>query len=242
MISLLTPTRKRKDRLWQMIESARMTARKEFEVICYIADDDDSYGVPPETSVVSWPGSDSGFERMNPWVPYRTVFARGPRVIMSDLWNACIPHATGDIFQLAADDVIYRTPGWDVIVEEAFAAVPDRILLAFGDDGGPTGKIFSTLPFVHRRWVETIGYFTGPGFSADFSDSWPFDVATMVGRVKFLPIVTEHMHWVHGKAPKDQTYLENIERYHRDQPDQLYIRRLPERIADAEKLRKVMTP
>lgn len=203
-----------------MIDSVKATASETVELLCYVTPDD-SHNYPPEkfpevTSVI------------------------GERLTMSDLWNGLIPYAKGDIFMLCADDVIFRTPKWDDEVEAAFDAVPDKILLAFGDDGGPTGKTFSTLPFVHRKWVEAVGYFTGPGFSADYSDTWPFDVATMIDRVKFLPIVTEHMHWVHGKAPKDQTYEENAERYRRDRPDLQYVARLAERQADAEKLRKVM--
>src|ERR1700690_4381425 len=203
-----------------MIDSVKATATNMPEILTYNTPDDVYDSVLfPEAYIV-----------------------HGERLVMSDIWNALIPYAKGDIYMLAADDVIFRTPGWDVIVEEAFAAVPDKILLAYGDDGGPTGKVFSTLPFVSRKWVETVGYFTGPGFSADFSDTWPFDVATMIGRVKFLPIITEHMLWIHGKAEKDETYKENAERYAKDQPHIAYGNRLSERKADAAKLRKVMLP
>jgi hypothetical protein len=136
--------------------------------------------------------------------------------------------------------VVFRTPGWDVEIEKAFAEVPDKILLAFADDGSPNGKRFASLPFVSRKWVETVGYFTGPGFSADYSDTWPFDVATMIGRVKHVPVLIEHMHHVWGKAQVDQTYQENKERMARDNPAKLYADLLPERMRDAEKLRAVM--
>lgn len=219
MISLLVPTRKRPQRLREMIQSVEDTVFSEPEILCYVADDDDSYD-----------GQD--------FSPAKII--RGPRVVMSDLWNQLLPYATGDIFQLSADDVIYRTPGWDLIVQEAFDSVPDKILLAFGDDGGPSGKVFATLPFVSRRWTEILGHFTGPGYSADFSDTHPFDIATMIGRVKFLPVLIEHCHHMWNKAEKDQTYIENEERYKRDRPDLLYAQRLPERQKYAEMLRKAM--
>jgi glycosyltransferase involved in cell wall biosynthesis len=217
MISLLVPTRNRPHRLMEMIRSVMATAKKLPEVLCYVSDDDHSYD-------------------------YLTAlnFIRGPRLVMSDLWNALVPHATGDIFMLCADDVVFRTPGWDVEIEKAFAEVPDKILLAFADDGSPNGKRFASLPFVSRKWVETVGYFTGPGFSADYSDTWPFDVATMIGRVKHVPVLIEHMHHVWGKAQVDQTYQENKERMARDNPAKLYADLLPERMRDAEKLRAVM--
>jgi hypothetical protein len=218
MISLLTPTRKRPERLLKMISSAASTAAVVPEIVCYVSDCDDSYDGMIEAT--------SHLIRM----------VRGPRLVMSDLWNACLPHATGDIFMLCADDVIFRTPGWDVAIEGAFAEVPDKILLAFADDMGPNGKTFATLPFVHRRWVEAVGYFTGPGFSADFSDSWPFDVAKMINRLRYVDVQIEHAHHLWGKAPLDQTYEENKERYRRDRPDLRYVETLPERYRDSQKL------
>jgi hypothetical protein len=220
MISLLVPTRKRPERLRVMIDSVKRTANVMPQILCYLTPDDESYN----------------------WADYApTQFIVGPRLTMSDLWNALIPYASGDIFMLCADDVIFRTPGWDVEVEKTFQAVPDKILLAFCDDGGPSGKTFSSLPFISRRWVEVVGYFTGPGFSADFSDTWPHDVAHMIGRKRFIPnVLIEHVHWLWGKAPKDQTYLENEQRYVKDRPDARYLATLPQRQADAEKLRRAI--
>ena len=228
MISLLLPTRKRPDRLTQTIHSIVDTATVTPEILCYVSDCDNFYDHEIQLAQ----------EMIDIWVHVR--FVRGPRVTMSDLWNALIPHAKGDIFMLCADDVIFRTPGWDVKIEKAFAAVPDKILLAYADDGGPNGKNFASLPFVSRRWVETVGYFTGPGFSADFSDTWPNDVADMIGRKKYVDVLIEHMHYIWSKAEQDQTYKENQERWHRDRPDKLYAERLPERMRDAEKLRAAM--
>jgi hypothetical protein len=219
MISLLIPTRRRPIRLRSTIESALMTAMKEPEVLCYVSDDDDSY---------------DGFK----WDGAKIV--RGPRIVFSDLWNALVPEATGDILMLCADDVIFRTPGWDVEIERAFAAVPDRILMAFADDGGPSGKTFSSLPFVSRRWIEIIGYFTPSGYSADYCDTHVHDVAQMIGRKKYVDILIEHCHHAWGKAEKDETYRENEARWMKDRPDLMYAKRLPERQRDAEKLRAVI--
>jgi hypothetical protein len=219
VISLLVPTRKRPERLRQMVQSVLETAAFMPEILCYITTDDESYDgqTPPEVKVI-----------------------RGPRLIMSDLWNALVPHARGDIFMLCADDVIFRTNSWDLEISRAFKDCRDKILLVFADDGSPNGKRFASLPFVSRKWVETVGYFTGPGFSADYSDTWPFDVATMLGRVKYVPVLIEHMHHVWNKAKIDETYQENQERMARDNPAKLYAERLPERFRDADKLLAVM--
>jgi hypothetical protein len=128
------------------------------------------------------------------------------------------------------------------MVEEAFAGCPDKILLVFGDDGSANGKTFATHPLVHRRWVDAVGYFSAPGFSADYADTWPQDLADMVGRKKYLPFETEHLHPVWGKAEYDAVYQETNARLHRDNTPRLYADRLPERLADAQKLRAVMVP
>lgn len=229
MISLLVPTRKRPEKLRRMIESVRATALNDVEIICYVTPDDNSY----RGSMV---GDPEGTRRYF----YDAKFVEGPRLAHSDLWNALLPHATGDIFQQTADDVIYRTPQWDRYVEEAFAAVEDRILLVHGHDCSPNGEKFATLPFVHRRWVDTIGYFTGPGFTADYSDTWPQDVADMIGRKKYLPVVFEHTHWLWGKSEMDETYKEIHQHRAKDNNAGLYASRLHERQADAEKLKAVM--
>lgn len=226
MISLLVPTRHRPEKLRRMTASVWNTVKgipkvslwNSVEILCYVTNDDDSYD-----------GND-----------FDTKIVRGPRLIMSDLWNALLPHARGDILMQCADDVVLRTPAWDRYIEEAFAAVPDRILLAYGHDGSPNGENFATLPFVSRKWVDTVGYFTGPGYTADFSDTHPFDVAKMIGRTKYLPLYFEHCHWLWGKSEVDETYKEIQDLRVKDNNTALYNERLSERMADAEKLRAVM--
>jgi hypothetical protein len=222
MISILCPTRKRPEKLKRMHDSVFSTAVGKVEILCYVTPDDHSYD-----ELMS--GSDVD-----------VVWRTGPRLIMSDLWNALLPWAKGDILMQCADDVIFRTPQWDRYVEEAFAAVPDRILMAYGHDCSPNGENFGTLPFVSRQWVQTVGYFTGPGFAVDYSDTWPNDVADMIGRKKYLPLVFEHTHWMWQKAEMDETYKEIHALRLSDNTATKYAERLPERQADAAKLRAVM--
>lgn len=228
MISILVPTRKRPQRLKEMIDSALLTtfSKDAIEILAYVTYDDSSY--------------DGLIQELEDLYPLLR-FYRGPRVVFSALWNKLVPHALGNIFMLCADDVLFRTPDWNVVVENAFDDFPDKILCAYGDDVGPNGKHFATLPFVSRKWVETIGYFTPDGYSADFCDSHVQDVADMIGRKRLLPIVTEHAHWIWGKAEKDETYRENIVRNERDNNAKLYTERLWERKRDAEKLWEVMS-
>lgn len=167
MISLCVPTRGRPKRFREMLRSAQMTARAPFEVCAWLDEDDDS--VYPQHSSIR--------------------YGRGPRpyvdgsLCTSGLWNDAWSLATGDIAMLAADDILFHTPGWDVAVEEAFAEVDDRILMVYADDG--TKRKAPVNPFVHRRWIEAAG-FTPPDFQGWYGDNWIWTMAAELGRVRFL--------------------------------------------------------
>ena len=177
MISVLCPTRNRPNSVRRLVASALATAAKMPEFVFYV--DDDAPGSVPQ-DVRDLPG---------------VVLVTGPRIVLSDMWNRCLEAASGDILMQCGDDIAFRTTWWDSIVTDAFAQVPDRIGLAYGDDGtGIHDHTFGTHGFVTREWTDTVGYFTPPHFSCDYGDTWLNDVADRVGRKMFLPILTEHLH------------------------------------------------
>lgn len=229
MISVLCPTRKRPREFERMITSAWNTACQPhlIEIVARVDDDDHTYGhgrtlKPPEG----------------------VTMIQSPRIRqITDLWNQCFAGCSGDIVMQANDDIIFRTRGWDMMVEGAFAACPDKILMVHGDhQGGYDGRMFGPHPFVHRRWVQTLGYFTPPYFSSDFGDTWINDLANALGRRLFLPFVVEHMHFTIGKSEEDQTTKDRLLHHHEDAVEQLYDSKLKERVADANRLGKVMKP
>lgn len=226
MISVLCPTRGRPQQFNQMLESIRKTTRTLVETFARFDGDDKT--VEEATRGRSW----------NPSL----CWTIGMRISLSEIWNECANRALGDLLMLCADDVVFQTPGWDVMVEQAFEECPDKILCVYGDDGGPHGKEFASLPIVSRAWVETVGYFTPPGFAGDFCDTWIQDIALALGRRKFLPFVCEHMHWAWGKSEYDTTYREKDERDKANDPTPLYWSRLSERVRDANKLGAKMNP
>ena len=195
----------------------KSSSQDKLELSLYIDDDDmATQGVLPKL------GGD-----------FRMAF--GPRIVLSEMWNVAYKNATGDILMHCGDDIIFRTEGWDETVRSAFNEFNDRILFAFGDDGWH-GSGFGTHGFVHRNWVDTLGYFVPPYFSSDFNDTWLNEVAAMIGRKKYIPIYTEHMHPMFGKGPNDQTHVERMERHNRDKVDEIYASKFPEREADSRKL------
>ncbi len=165
----------------------------------------------------------------------------GPRIVLSATWNECFTYAHGDIVMQGNDDVLFRTPGWDQAVEDAFSQIPDRIAFVHGQDLHQPPGTFGTLGFLHRTWVKAVGYVTPPYFSSDYGDTWLNDVANALDRRVYLPeVITEHMHPAAGKAEWDQTHMERLARGSRDDVAGLYASLAPAREEDVRKLRAVM--
>lgn len=220
LISLLLPSRKRPDNLKRFYRSVCDTADtpKDIEIVVYIDNDDNSY-------------DDIELEDL--------VKVRGPRIVLSEMWNKCYQKSKGEILGHMGDDIIFRTKGWDSLVKKTFKEYPDNIVFVYGDDGGPLAD-FGTHGFIHRKWAETVGYFVPPYFSSDYNDTWLNDVAKMIGRHKRIDVLTEHMHPAFNKAEADITHQERLERHRRDGVDTMYGEMLKEREDDAKKLKAVL--
>jgi len=220
-ISILLPSRNRPVEFERMWRSAINTADnvEDIEFIVYRDIDDHSeYKYPIQHRVV-----------------------KGGRVVLSQMWNLCIPVAEGEIFMQCGDDIVFLTKGWDTLVRNAFEASPDKILFVHGDDGFWSSS-FGTHGFVHRKWYEILGYFTPPFYSSDYGDTHINDIADILGRRMYLPFVTEHLHFLFGKSKVDSTYAERLERHKKDKPTELY--NSPEmvkgRVEDTKKLLAVI--
>lgn len=218
MISILCPTRGRPANMRRLVESAIHTNwGPPPQFVFYLDDDDEPSWEMAEELDASW--------------------VSGPRIVLSEMWNTCWKLARHDIAMHCGDDIIFRSDGWDAEVVRSFEEWPDRIGLVYGRDGVHDERL-STHGFLHRNWMEAVGYFVPPYFSSDYNDLWNFEVAREVGRLKFLPgVYTEHMHPAVGKGEWDLTHRERLERHGRDGVDALYARLAPERAADAAKLR-----
>lgn len=215
MISLLCPTRRRPEGLLRLWESCSETAT-DWEIVAVTDPDDDSYRYMGNLPRIEW------------------ITARGDEVF-SDLWNLAARHSTGDILQMAADDMVMRTEGWDRIVADAFP--PDRIAFVYGDDCSPQrAEELGTLGFISRRWYDIVGRFCPPHFVSDYCDVWLNDVAKAIGRHIFVPVITEHMHFTWGKAPMDETYRANRKRFGEQNPPSVYAATAHEREVEAAKL------
>lgn len=189
LISVLAPTRGRPEALQAMAWSAHETADGPVQILAYVDDDDPADYQPENVKIV-----------------------RGPRITLSECWNRLAEVADGTILHMGSDDIRFRTPGWDTRILDVFDAFPDRICFVHGRDGGHDEKL-GTHGFVSRRWVDTVGYFTWPGFPCDYADTWLHVVAGKIGRRVFVPsVLIEHLHPIFGKGEWDQTHMERLVR------------------------------
>lgn len=220
MISVLLPTRNRPDGIRRLLDSISATAVTDVKVIVYVDDDDPTRELTVR-HVLDFGG----------------IAIVDERVVLSATWNVCYRYATTDVVMQCADDIVFRTRGWDQRVLDEFERSSDHLVFVHGDDGFQRDRI-GTHGFLHRDWIEAVGYFLPPYFSSDYNDLWLTEVADALGRRVYLPdVVTEHMHPVAGKGELDQTHRERLERHRRDDVDALYRRLAPERAADVAKLR-----
>lgn len=224
MISLLLPSRGRPFNVKRLADSVMATADDvhDIEIIVYL-DDDDPADYAAET------------------LPAIVKFFTTKRTLLSEYWNMAYEKAQGAILGHMGDDIVFQTKGWDTAVKEAFDKYPDKIVLVYGDDGDPNkDKNFGSHSFIHKNWVEAVGYFTPPYFSSDFNDTWLNEVADMISRKVKIDILTEHMHPAFHKGEIDLTHAERYVRHWQDKNIEKYNATLSRREADAEKLRKVM--
>lgn len=156
----------------------------------------------------------------------------GERILLSEMNNKAYEKATADILMFGSDDLYLRSKDWDDKVMDIFNRHGDKIIFVHGYDSYFRGG-FGIGGFLHRRWVETVGYFYPPYFSALHSDRWINDVANALGRRIFLPdVITEHVHPGNNK--------EYTDRAKRDDVDQLYLLLEDKRQIDIQKLRNII--
>lgn len=233
MISILCPTRNRPTELCRMVESvvATVTRPAGVEVLFYVDDDDVEVSLPIINELAG---------RKYVTGKVRVDAKTGPRQVLTQCWNELLSLATGELLMQGNDDIVFRTPGWDALVEQAFERQADKIILVHGSDGGMHFENFGPHPIVHRRWVDAVGYFIPPYFSSDFGDTWLNELANHLERRRYVPFVAEHLHFLMGKAEKDQTTLERLARHARDNPTKIYADRAAERQEQVERLRGLM--
>jgi len=191
-ISLLTPTRGRPHKMESVWKSALTTADapNDLEVVFYLDNDDDN-GISKLKDMRS--------DQIKSKIGCRMPIENG-----ANMWNEAYKAAVGEIFMLCADDVLFRTQGWDTVVRGEFEKRSDRIVYVNGNDKGPFYRRWGTHGFVHKNWIDVIGYFAPPIYFYGVDDYYTY-VSKSLGRAVFLDhVVIEHMHWTLKKTKEDE--------------------------------------
>ena len=123
-------------------------------------------------------------------------------------WNNLAEQCNGDIMMLAGDDVMFNTKDWDLEIMKIFDMYDDKIVMVIPNDGRGLKKNHAdkykdmTEPvwipdepcpaphfFVHRKWMETLGYFAPPFFWHFYVDTYTQKLARKINRCVLLPHV-----------------------------------------------------
>ena len=123
-------------------------------------------------------------------------------------FNSAFIKASADIIFCNTDDCFIRTKSWDSLVFNWFDGIKDKIYLVHGNDGIHGGNK-ATHFFLHRNWIQTLGYVVPPYFICERGDRWLTEIADRVNRRGYLlDLSIEHMHYSKKTAPLDATTTE----------------------------------
>ena len=224
-ISLLLPTRGRKNLLERLFDSFHQTTSDLSLVEIVMCIDDD----------------DAATQRMTFDPVFNVKKIIGKRSTMGTYNTKCLEHSSGDIIILFNDDVVVRTKDWDKMIIDFDAKHPDKIYLAYVNDLFKKKKVGS-FPILSRKTCDVVkDPFPSP-YKGEHIDYHLFDIFKRLSvkgyeRIHYFEdTVFEHMHFSQGKASFDQTYLDR--KMYSD--DEVFVAYSPNRRNAAERLVSVI--
>ena len=204
--SILTPSRARPHRLVSFISSVDASTRVKanVEMIFYIDEDDPHLDAYRDLRNRVW-------DLFPDFLNFKFIFGKPQSVC--DSWNDMYEQSMGEIIIMGNDDLIYRTPDWDMKLREVYRKYPDEIYCAWFNDGINQER-HCAFPIISKKWVETIGYCFAPRgmFEFGYNDTWVFDLAKRIKRTHYMgDVMAEHNHFSNNKAKYDETYAKQRE-------------------------------
>lgn len=160
-IALLCPTRGRPDQCRRMVESAYNTSACELNVYLYFAE-------PSYAGCGTWHNCVKAYQ--------------GPDYPTVQKWNVLAEQAMKDgcdLFMLAADDMIFATPGWDTALIEHYENLKEKChVYALQDSRDELG---TPHPIFTREYILAMGYMVPPIFLHWQIDTWSVAIAKSNG-------------------------------------------------------------
>lgn len=107
--------------------------------------------------------------------------------------NASQRAATGPIYMFTADDFYFETNNWDTEVLKVFEQYDDKIVLVCPDGSFWDNWKMGVVGFVHKNFVDAIGYLQPPYDGGQSADRWMNELAwTINRRVRLLSVRVAH--------------------------------------------------
>lgn len=206
-ILTLVPSRGRPERAQAMADSYLATASGEAALIILVDPDDPALegyrDVRPQPVVMPKP---MGYTAALNWGA--THGLRAHALSRGIDWGEPDPReADFDVLGAFGDDVLFRTPGWDRIVEQALATPG----IAYGDDL-IHGKNHPSAVWMSSAIAKALGWLALPATTHQWADDAWKRLGQELGLLRFLPdVVVEHLHPAVGKAEWDPTYASVFE-------------------------------
>ncbi len=223
-ISLLLPTRGRRQLVLRFLDSVLATATHPDQIEVIICADDDD----PESHAIDF----AGLALTQIVVPRQNMGA----------YNAiCLERARGDISVAVNDDMIVRTAGWDEKIRAMDRQYPDGIYLAYGNDLFK-GRKLCTFPIMSRRMTDMMIAAYPRIYRGAFIDVHLMDIfqrLSMQGFDRFVyleDVIFEHVHYRVDPSALDKTYTERP----RFADDPVFIGLIGQRAAEAQRLAFVL--
>jgi hypothetical protein len=231
-IGLLMPARERLNLNLTLISSIITTVDDINNITLYMGIDDDDPTREIQMKIAE----------AIPFVKFVPIHNEGKFIGLGKMWNILARECDDEIFGYIGNDMIFRTPGWDTKIINKFKndCPKDNIQLYHCDDGYRHDALCVNA-FVHRKYMEEVGYFIREEFLINWSDSWMMEVFGSFGRVEYIPdILIEHNHWVFGKRNIDSTGKRMMTADAGGKSDKLWEQIVPEKINEIKKLAKYL--
>jgi len=204
MISLLIPTRKRTNNVSRLVESIKNTTTDLTNIeLCFYLDDDDNESLELVSTIANTISTKA----------VQGTYIESQRTPTFFMQNELSKLCTGPIIFYGADDIVFRTKNWDIVINNLFDKYEDKILLAYAPDGFQSGSVpVATHGFIHRNWIDLIGYLFPNIFNVAYNDTWLTEISELIHRRFYLTdMYIEHMHPAANKAKWDDVYLSKKE-------------------------------
>lgn len=129
-------------------------------------------------------------------LPERVGYTRSLNEVAREVWDE------HDVLGAFGDDVLFRTPGWDRIVEQTLATPG----LAYGDDR-IHGRNHPSAVFMSSAIAKALGWLALPATSHQWADDGWKRLGQELALLRYMPeVIVEHLHPAVGKAEWDATY------------------------------------